>query len=99
MPGFEESLFLHDVNDLSGIKFIHYGDMPWLDIASDATGLPATRDDAAYRLCFRGRESNYYGAYGHLGGAHTGILLEKVESIKEIPIPKDLKFDLSGATN
>lgn len=99
IPGFEESLFLHDVDDLRGMGSVHYDELPWLDVASDATGLPATRDGAPYHLCFLGRESNYYGAYGHFGMAHTGVLLEKVETIEEIPIPKDFKFDLPGAAN
>lgn len=98
MPGFERSIFLHEVKDLNDIAIVHYANLPWLDIASDAAGLPVTRDGAAYRICFLGRESNYFGAYGHLGGAFTGVLLEKVETIKEVPIPKALKFDVPGVT-
>jgi hypothetical protein len=96
MPGFEQSLFLHDVADLSAVRAIHYEDLPWLEVANGATGLPTTNDimshRAAYRLCFVGRESDYYGAYGHMGMSRTGVLLEKVEAIQEIPIPAALKF-------
>ena len=99
MSGFEESLFLHDVNDLTHAGVIYYENLPWLDVARDATGLPATRDGAAYRICFLGRDSHYFGAYGHAGVAHTGVLLEKVETIREIPIPKDLKMVVPGVTN
>ena len=99
MPGLEQSLFFHDITDLSAVRSLHPEDLPWLDLASDATGLSAKRDGAAYRLCFLGRESNYFGAYGHLGGAHTGVLLEKLGTIREIPIPRDLEVVAPGATN
>ena len=97
IPGLEKSLFFHDIADLSAVRNIRDEDLPWLDVADGATGLPTTDDimsrEAAYRLCFVGRESDYYGAYGHQGMARTGVLLEKVETIREIPVPAGFKSD------
>lgn len=103
LPGFEQSLFFHDVSDLSGIPVVNVDDLPWLDIADGATGLPTTEEQvrrrAAYRICFLGRESDYYGSYGHMGMSRTGVLLEKTETVREIPIPKGLQLVSPGLTN
>ena len=99
VPGFEQSLFFHEVSDLSAIHNIRTEDLPWLEIADGATGLPTPRNGSAYRICFLGRESDYYGSYGHMGMSRTGILLEKVETVGEVPIPKRLQFLGSGLTN
>jgi hypothetical protein len=96
MTGLEESIFLRDIADLSAVPVIHDDDLPWLDVSGGATGLPTSDEPvsrrAAYRICFMGRESDYYGLYGHMGMSRTGVLLEKVETIREIPIPDGLKF-------
>lgn len=101
MPGLEQSLFFHDISDLSAVRSPHLEDLSWLDVVSGATGLPTTshvmRRRVAYRLCFIGRESNYYGAYGHMGMSRTGVLLEKVQTIQEIPIPAGLNFVSPGS--
>jgi len=99
MPGFEQSIFLHDIKDLSDVGSVSYGDLPWLDAAKDARGLSTRRDGAAYHLCFLGREANYFGVYGHFGASRTGVLVEKVESIREVQIPKDLRIFVPGSTN
>jgi hypothetical protein len=99
MPGFEQSLFLHDIKDLSDVGSVSYGDLPWLDAAGDARGLSSARDGAAYQLCFLGREANYFGVYGHFGASRTGVFVEKVESMREIQVPKDLRIFVPGSSN